>query len=100
MPKQLAYAKRPEVIARRRQTTLMTSKGTIRGLNKRPYSETCEMCGQKKPRMNYHHWNDDKPSMGIWLCGPCHWFVEGVETGLQLKTYLDLKQKIESEHGS
>lgn len=32
------------------------------------------------------------------MCLPCHQFVEGVERGLQLQHYLDLKNKVSQEY--
>ncbi len=95
-----AYSKTPARVAKRRQTSLMTKNGTIKGLNKAPYPDDgCEMCKKIDQRLAYHHWNDNNPSMGMWLCGQCHWFVEGIEKGLQLQRYLDLKLFREREYG-
>jgi len=86
----------PEYREKLRISNLCSKGRNYKGLNKRPYAGYCELCGKKQDmRLAYHHWNDNKPAMGIWMCNPCHWFVEGIERGLQLKKYLDLKEKIE-----
>lgn len=88
---------KPENIAKSRISNLFSKGKYYTGLNKRPYTGYCELCGKKQDkRLCYHHWDDNKPDMGIWMCNPCHWFVEGIERGLQLRKYLDLKEKIES----
>ena len=97
---QCEYSKRPDIVSRRRQCSLMTKEGTLRGLNKRTYTGNCEICGYEKKRMSYHHWNDDKPSMGIWVCQACHWFVGGIDKGLLVDKYIQLKQNVEKEYAN
>lgn len=84
----------------KRRITQLTCKGKYIGkLHKRPYTGYCEICGKiQDKRLVYHHWNDEILSMGIWVCNPCHWFIEGIERGLQLKKYLDLKNKISKKY--
>lgn len=63
---------------------------------KRPYPEQCELCGRQMKRLEYHHWMDDAPWVGLWLCHWCHNFVEAIENGLlgeQIKKYEMLKLK-------
>ncbi len=68
---------------------------------KRKWTGYCEICNRHVneityPRkINYHHWDDDKPEWGIWVCGVCHTVVEGIERKIHLK-YLDFKDKIEN----
>jgi len=66
------------------------------GLNKRPYPEDncCEVCDKFFPKnLKYHHWDDNNPSIGIWVCGQCHNFVELVDKNL-VEKYLKLKNEI------
>lgn len=73
-----------------------TSGKAIYGLNKRPYTNYCEICGKLKPmNLKYHHWNKDNPSMGIWVCYSCHHFAEACDKGYTA-TYQQKKQQIES----
>ena len=65
-------------------------------VKKRPKPDYCELC-ESSPRgkwgiLNWHHWDPEKPELGLWLCPPCHWFVEGVERGLKAERYLELKR--------
>lgn len=63
--------------------------------NKRPRPNgTCELCEKVvRKRLHYHHWDDQHPEYGIWVCGSCHrscWFIEN---NLHNK-YLELKRII------
>jgi len=87
----------------RRVHALHTTNKIFRNINKRPYPKdgNCEICGKYQLKgLAYHHWNDNYPELGMWLCFFCHQIVEGVEkkslkTILKLlKTYLILKRKI------
>lgn len=42
----------------------------------------CELCGSKVERMHYHHWDDDNPSMGLWLCPRDHRHAEGFDQAI------------------
>jgi len=61
-------------------------------VNKRPYPRACEMCGSKKVHLDWHHWDPDRLEFGLWLCIPCHQFTEGVERGLTVARYMELKE--------
>jgi len=83
----------------RRLHELGTSGGKpIKGLNKRPYSNYCEMCEKEQLRkLAYHHWNKSNPNIGIWVCLPCHFIVELIESGKIKrikKKYFQLKKKV------
>lgn len=74
---------RAKVLRKTRQTRLTTKGGKVMtGLNKRPYTRYCELCGKKDRvggediRLHYHHWNPKVPNLGIWLCFACHIFAE------------------------
>lgn len=52
--------------------------------NKRSYPEyqTCELCKKKKRRLlDYHHYDDNDLSKGLWLCRFCHVFAEMADKG-------------------
>jgi len=80
---------------------LQTSNGeTFYHLQKRPYTNYCEICGKLQLRkLKYHHWNKTNPSIGIWVCSSCHTFVEGCDKGY-VEIYLQKKQQIEKKGGS
>lgn len=76
----------------------------IEHLHKRPRPETCEMCGEGQgKRLYYHHWDDDDPSLGIWVGFKCHRLVELVDSkGIYgvvslVKQYESLKAKVLQE---
>ncbi|MBA7648823.1 hypothetical protein ES703_56613 [subsurface metagenome] len=60
---------------------------------KRPRPAACELCNTPRDRLNWHHWDDDHLEWGLWLCQPCHMFAEGVDRGLEVSRYLELKDK-------
>ena len=70
------------------------------GDRKRPFLGFCELCGrnivdgQKKA---YHHWDDEMPAMGMWVCYLCHKTAEGVDSGT-VEKYLSLKREIERKY--
>lgn len=66
-----------------RRTKLTTAGGKVHyGLNKRPRPWHCELCGQtqnkkgKPIKLDYHHWIENAPQIGIWLCNICHHLAE------------------------
>ena len=73
---------------------LGTKNGQIRGITKRPYSSRCELCNREDRRRYYHHWDDNNPSIGTWLCYLCHMFSEYSDKGFYNK-YIELKNKIQ-----
>jgi len=74
------------------------NKVHVSGLNKRPYTNYCEICGILKiEKLHYHHWNKEKLSLGIWVCFKCHGLVEAIDRhgdNLQkmIDRYLKLKE--------
>ncbi len=76
--------------------TVIDSKKTIvRKLKKRPRPDLCEVC-EDRPAKAYHHWNNEDPSIGLWLCFRCHMAAEVMDDlpNLDLFTvYIDLKEK-------
>jgi hypothetical protein len=96
---------RESIIASSRRTKLGSGGVYWHGLNKRAYPGQCELCGAKQDstlpglkKLHYHHWDDLKPSMGIWLCGDCHRQAEGMDTALDhpaiLTQYASIKTTI------
>ena len=88
-----------KVTARRRQALLA---GKWKGLHKRPYTNACELCGSELTRLGYHHWDDNEPSLGIWLCAGCHKYAEGFDKALGdkplLEVYAKLKDTVTSKY--
>lgn len=71
--------------------------GKWRGLHKRPYTGHCELCGETiDSRLHYHHWDDEEPSLGLWLCAQCHRYAEGFDnvgdTKSLFELYISIKQ--------
>jgi len=62
---------------------------------KRPHTLTCELCNKEVKKTVYHHWDDEHPEFGIWVCGWCHQTVEIIEKIPDIKEkYNQLKQNI------
>jgi len=78
-------------------TTIDGKKVYIYGIVKRPKPASCELCHRSynvlENHLHYHHWDDNHPEIGMWICVPCHWFAEKVESGL-VPHYFELKEKI------
>lgn len=91
------YLRRKAKLRETMITTKVNGKPTVIYTNKRPYSNTCELCGTQT-KTAYHHWNSEQPHWGLWLCWQCHMLAEGIdEKGLVLaQKYLNLKPQIES----
>ena len=71
-----------------------------KGEYKREYMGFCEVCGLLIPEgkhKDYHHWDNEMPAMGMWVCYKCHKIIEGVEAGIA-DTYLKKKTEIEREY--
>jgi len=88
---------------RQRQLRATTARVEINGKKVRvkvdrekPRPKACELCHKEAKRfgLNWHHWEDTNPGIGLWLCNfPCHGFVEGVDVGLKAEDYLRLKDQ-------
>lgn len=67
--------------------------------HKRPRPSKCELCGEHKSMMGYHHWDHSRPSHGIWACYVCHMFIERWEKGGDriIANYTILKEIINDE---
>ena len=68
--------------------------GRVRVYGKRKYTGFCEVCGRKfedkKGQFAYHHWDDEIPEVGLYLCCTCHAMAEGIDKGLS-EVYVRLK---------
>jgi len=80
-----------------RKNIINSSSGRIR-VDKRDYpiGDICEICNKPTKRLWYHHWDDEFPAAGLWLCINCHGKAEAVESGF-LEVYSQLKEKVEKE---
>ena len=81
-----------------RDTYIRTTNKTFRNVNKRPYpmNECCEVCQKLNKKLRYHHWDDNNPHWGIWVCFYCHLLIEAIEKhSIFLDKYLKFKKKIE-----
>lgn len=85
-----------QVLARRRkwnQENLLKMNGKNVRVKKRPRPEKCELCPQDgSKRLIWHHWDDNHPEFGMWICLPCHIFAERQEKKFGDK-YERLKKK-------
>lgn len=87
---------------RRLHTTLGTmmrcgDKKRITGLCKRPYpsQNICEFCEKGGHKfLQYHHWDDKDPSLGIWVCSKCHLYCNIFEYWRLLDKYEWIKNKV------
>lgn len=79
-----------------RKYIINTSNGRLVVPEKRrfPSNGACELCGRKKKRLNYHHWDDNCPAKGLWLCSWCHQAAEVLDSGLD-RRYFALKKSVE-----
>ena len=72
----------------------------IAGIIKRDYPEDgyCEICHKNNKRLAYHHWSEDFPSWGIWMCAGCHVGCNFLEKLDLSEKYWKLRKKIELEY--
>ena len=90
-------ANKEKIAIRERQTRLEVNGKKIT-IKKRIYPNFCELCGKEQPKkLNYHHWDDNNPHFGMWICVRCHTFAEKLEEGIKPEAYFALKEKIENE---
>lgn len=75
-----------------RQHTFMVGGRRI-VINKRPRPDTCEVCGKAVNKLDYHHWDNNNPHLGLWLCWWCHRMAEGLDKGLHT-TYFQRKAEV------
>lgn len=76
---------------------ILTVNGKRIVVRKRKFEGYCELCKEivsnnfKFP--HWHHWNDDKPEEGMWLCPACHRIAEAVEHDPKLVLMKEYKLK-------
>lgn len=94
-----------------RRTRLTGKDGkTWNDLKKRQRPNHCELCrrtlndGSQPIRLEYHHWNDVYPEIGLWLCYKCHHFAEYLDqpgAAQMIYVYKILKDRAEQDfHGN
>jgi len=72
----------------------MSVNGRILSVDKRPRpDDICEVCGKTVKRLDYHHWDDGNPKLGVWVCKCCHDMAECIDRGLD-RVYVELKESI------
>lgn len=78
--------------------TVKVDRKTRRAVvRKRPYLGVCELHNEAAQPLAWHHWDDQHPEYGMWLCETCHRFVGGLEKGLgedHVRKYLEMKRKL------
>ena len=83
--------KRKEKVRDSHRAHYLRVRGKVIRVNKRARpDDICELCSLHTRRLDYHHWDDDHPEQGLWLCMRCHYGAEFVEQG-RVKLYLKLK---------
>ncbi len=91
-------ARAKEIRTKYHRQNVLVVRGKATVVRKRPRPvDTCELCGDSFDRLNYHHWDDDAPHLGIWVCFMCHQLVEAVDKGFvegYLERYKELKLSI------
>lgn len=43
----------------------------VSNVHKPPKPFLCILCSRRS-HLIYHHWEDDKPDIGLWICNRCH----------------------------
>lgn len=80
-----------------RKSIITSNDGKVfRGVKKTVRPDNCELCGRNFDEnllANYHHWEDDFPQLGIWLCAVCHHFAEVYDKDFSEK-YISLKMRL------
>jgi len=79
------HSKRGTEYNRRRSLVTKDGKRIYLKHDKRPYpnDSKCELCGKKCKFLAYHHWDDETPWIGLWVCqSPCHAICEAVDSGI------------------
>ncbi len=63
-----------------------------------PVNHDCEICSRVVKRLVYHHWDDEHPYKGLWVCMRCHMMAECADDGIYSIKYLELKELIDDEN--
>ena len=83
-----------------RQTNRLATGGKrYMGLHKRPYplDGRCEICNTELIRYCYHHWDDNNLNLGIWVCGSCDYFMEGIDEIDKNPFKVDIYHRLKNE---
>jgi hypothetical protein len=83
----------------RRETRVTLKDGKQIQIDNKPRrpDNICQLCGDTREVIAYHHWDDNYPHCGVWVCVPCHKGCEMFEKGL-IDKYVSMKEKfMESE---
>ena len=66
-----------------------SKRKSIYGLNKPSYPENgcCPQCG-RKALLGFHHWDDNNPNNGQWLCTSCHFALHRAIKNPNLKALI------------
>ncbi len=85
-------------------TQVGTPKGlkgrqSLYALHKRQKPGACELCGNNK-LLGYHHWINQYPSAGLWVCFQCNVFAEVVDIGGQslASKYIGYKEWLDTRY--
>lgn len=62
----IAYAKNQD-----KRNIKHNGKVILRNVDKPSKPTLCELCNQKS-YLAFHHWEDSKPEVGLWICNRCH----------------------------
>lgn len=85
--------KNENYLCRYRRENKLCTNGTQMLVRKRPYLGVCELCGNVMKRLHWHHWDNEHPEFGLWLCFLCHDTVEANEQfGIEVPFYEQLKK--------
>ena len=77
-----------------RQNILMINGKSVRVRKRKRPNDTCEICGRVVNRLDYHHWDNNRPELGIWVCRSCHRGCGFSDKGLHNK-YIELREYID-----
>ena len=70
-------------------------------VNRRPKPDHCEVCGSPTNKLSWHHWIDDEPEKGVYVCLFCHIIAETIDHmeksngspyNERIRKYLELKE--------
>ena len=67
---------------------------------KRPHTLICELCNNYVKRTVYHHWDDEHPGRGMWICLKCHNKAEAIEDVAFVLKYNILKENLDGKNNT
>ncbi len=77
-----------------RRNNRLNFNGRTITIKKRIFKGYCELCGLNNTKLNYHHWDNNNPAKGVWVCHYCHMAVEKIDKGIYIK-YLEIRNQVE-----